>query len=60
MDFEWEPEYTAFRDELRAFIAEWRTPELLKEYAESYGGGRPGRARARGPGASPGTGTGAC
>jgi alkylation response protein AidB-like acyl-CoA dehydrogenase len=39
MDFEWEPEHKAFRDELRAFIAQWRTPELLKEYAETYGGG---------------------
>jgi alkylation response protein AidB-like acyl-CoA dehydrogenase len=39
MNFEWEPEYTEFRDELRAFIAEWRTPELLQEYAETYGGG---------------------
>ena len=39
MNFEWEPEYTEFRDELRAFIADWRTPELLQEYAETYGGG---------------------
>jgi alkylation response protein AidB-like acyl-CoA dehydrogenase len=37
MDFDWEPEYTAFRAELRAFVREWRTPELLREYAESYG-----------------------
>jgi alkylation response protein AidB-like acyl-CoA dehydrogenase len=41
MDFEWEPEYVAFRDELRAFIREWRTPELLEEYARTYGGGGP-------------------
>ena len=39
MEFEWEPSFRAFRDELRAFIQEWRTPELLKEYAETYGGG---------------------
>lgn len=39
MEFEWEPEYRAFRDELRAFIGQWRTPELLKEYAETYGAG---------------------
>ncbi|MDJ0852699.1 MAG: acyl-CoA dehydrogenase family protein [Myxococcota bacterium] len=39
MDFEWEDEYREFRDELRAFIREWRTPELLKEYAETYGAG---------------------
>ena len=39
MEFEWEPDYRTFRDELRAFIQEWRTPELLKEYAETYGGG---------------------
>ncbi len=39
MNFEWEPEYVAFRDELRVFIREWRTPELLREYAETYGGG---------------------
>jgi alkylation response protein AidB-like acyl-CoA dehydrogenase len=39
MEFQWEPEHTAFRDELRAFIREWRTPELLKEYAETHGGG---------------------
>jgi len=37
MDFGWEPEYEQFRAELRAFILEWRTPELLREYAESYG-----------------------
>jgi alkylation response protein AidB-like acyl-CoA dehydrogenase len=39
MDFHWEPEYVAFRDELREFIAAWRTPELLAEYAATYGGG---------------------
>ncbi len=39
MDYSWDPEYVAFRDQLRAFIVEWRTPELLREYAETYGGG---------------------
>ncbi len=38
MDFEWDAEHIAFRDELRAFIGEWRTPELLAEYAATYGG----------------------
>jgi len=39
VDFRWDPEHVTFRDELRAFITEWRTPELLQEYAETYGGG---------------------
>jgi alkylation response protein AidB-like acyl-CoA dehydrogenase len=39
VEFQWEPEYVTFRDELRAFIQEWRTPELLVEYAATYGGG---------------------
>jgi alkylation response protein AidB-like acyl-CoA dehydrogenase len=39
MEFEWESEYRQFRDELRAFIIEWRSPELLEEYAETYGAG---------------------
>lgn len=37
MDFGWEPEYAAFRAELREFILEWRSPELFQEYAERYG-----------------------
>ena len=41
MDFEWEPEYRAFLAELRAFILERRTPELLAEYAKTYGARRP-------------------
>jgi alkylation response protein AidB-like acyl-CoA dehydrogenase len=41
MNFEWEREYLEFREELRAFIQEWRTPELLKEYAQTYGGQGP-------------------
>jgi len=41
MDFEWEREYLDFREELRAFIQEWRTPELLAEYARTYGGQGP-------------------
>jgi alkylation response protein AidB-like acyl-CoA dehydrogenase len=38
MDFTLEPEIAAFRDELREFIREWRTPELLHEYRQTYGG----------------------
>lgn len=39
MDFRWSPEHVDFRENLRAFIRDWRTPELLQEYAETYGGG---------------------
>ncbi len=39
MEFSWEPEYIEFRRELRAFIEESRTPELLEEYSRTYGGG---------------------
>ena len=35
MDFEWEKEYRDFRGEVRSFIEEWRTPELLEEYART-------------------------
>jgi alkylation response protein AidB-like acyl-CoA dehydrogenase len=41
VDFEWEPEYRTFRDEVRAFIERWRTPELLEEYARTYGADGP-------------------
>jgi alkylation response protein AidB-like acyl-CoA dehydrogenase len=41
MDFDWEPEHRAFRAEVRAFIETWRTPELLDEYARTYGGDGP-------------------
>jgi alkylation response protein AidB-like acyl-CoA dehydrogenase len=41
MDFGWEPEHLAFRDELVAFIQEWRTPELLAEYRRAHGGTGP-------------------
>ena len=47
MDFEWEPEHRAFLAELRAFIREWRTPELLAEYAATYGAGGPELSRFR-------------
>ncbi len=30
MDFSWDPAFIEFRDELVAFIEEWRTPELLE------------------------------
>ena len=39
MEFRWAPEYLAFRDEIEAFIHEWRTPELLKEQREREGAG---------------------
>ena len=39
MEFCWEPEYLAFRDEIEAFIHEWRTPELLEEQREREGAG---------------------
>ncbi|MAJ61074.1 MAG: hypothetical protein CBC48_14560 [bacterium TMED88] len=39
VDFRWSPEHVDFRENLRAFIRDWRTPELLQEYAETYGGG---------------------
>ena len=39
MEFEWDAEYAEFRRELRAFILEQRNPELLAEYAATYGGG---------------------
>jgi alkylation response protein AidB-like acyl-CoA dehydrogenase len=41
MEFEWTPEHLAFREEVRALIREWRTPELLDEYARSYGADGP-------------------
>jgi len=41
MDFDWEQEYRDFRAEVRAFIEQWRTPELLEEYARTYGGDGP-------------------
>jgi hypothetical protein len=39
MEFVREPEYVAWRNELRAFIREWRMPDLLQEYEETYSGG---------------------
>jgi alkylation response protein AidB-like acyl-CoA dehydrogenase len=41
MDFSWDPEHLEFRDELVAFIQEWRTPELLAEYRAREGGPGP-------------------
>ena len=41
MDFEWEQEYRDFRAEVRRFIEDWRTPELLEEYARTYGADGP-------------------
>jgi len=37
MDFEWAPPHLAFRDEVRELIRQWRTPELLEEYARIEG-----------------------
>ena len=34
MDFRWPDAYLAFRDEVEAFIHEWRTPELSAEMRE--------------------------
>ena len=45
MDFRWEREHLAFRDELVEFIRTWRTPELLAEFGR--GEGAPGPATAR-------------
>jgi alkylation response protein AidB-like acyl-CoA dehydrogenase len=47
MDFEWGREHLAFRDEVRALIRRWRTPELLEEYAKSYGADGPELRRFR-------------
>jgi len=47
MDFDWEPEHRAFLAEVRAFIREWRTPELLAEYAATYGADGPELRRFR-------------
>ena len=37
MDFRWPDEYLAFRDEIDAFVHEWRTPELLEEMSTREG-----------------------
>jgi alkylation response protein AidB-like acyl-CoA dehydrogenase len=42
MDFGWDREYVDFRDEVRAFIAAYRTPELLAELEGDREGGRGG------------------
>ena len=47
MDFDWEPRYREFRREVRSFIERWRTPELLDEYARSYGADGPQLRRFR-------------
>ena len=41
MEFKWDGEYAEFRKQLRKFIQERRTPELLEEYASTYGNGGP-------------------
>jgi len=47
MDFEWEQEYRDFRQEVRSFVERWRTPELLEEYARTYGADGPELRRFR-------------
>jgi alkylation response protein AidB-like acyl-CoA dehydrogenase len=47
VDFEWEQEYRDFRQEVRSFIERWRTPELLEEYARTYGADGPQLRRFR-------------
>jgi len=37
MDFRWPDEYLAFRDEVDAFIQQWRTPELAAEIQQREG-----------------------
>jgi alkylation response protein AidB-like acyl-CoA dehydrogenase len=37
MDFQWDREHLDFRDEVEAFVEEWRTPELLAEYERGEG-----------------------
>jgi len=39
MNFQWPLAQLAFRDEVEAFVRQWRTPELLREYHENEGGG---------------------
>ena len=41
MDFGWNREHLAFREEVRAFIRAWRTPALLEEYGRLHGGQGP-------------------
>jgi alkylation response protein AidB-like acyl-CoA dehydrogenase len=47
MNFEWTPEQLAFRERVRDFIREFRTPELLEEYARTYGADGPELRRFR-------------
>lgn len=37
MEFRWPQEYLDFRDEVAAFIQQWRTPDLLAEYRGGEG-----------------------
>ena len=47
MNYEWTPEQLAFRERVRDFIREFRTPELLEEYARTYGADGPELRRFR-------------
>jgi alkylation response protein AidB-like acyl-CoA dehydrogenase len=41
MDFRWNPEYLAFRDEVSDFVQGWRTPEFFAEMRAREGAGGP-------------------
>jgi alkylation response protein AidB-like acyl-CoA dehydrogenase len=41
MEFRWDPEYLAFRDEVEAFIQEWYSPDFLAEVRKREGAGGP-------------------
>lgn len=45
MDFCWQQEYLDFRDELVEFLQQWRTPELIAEYARGEGASGPATRR---------------
>ena len=44
MEFRWDPEYLAFRDEVKAFIQEWYSPEFLAEVRKREGASGPALA----------------
>ena len=53
MEFGWPPDLEAFRVEIKAFIEEWRTPELLEEVAaQGHGNQRTGPRPSRGTSAN--------
>ena len=44
MDFRWDPEHLAFRDEVESFVQEWYSPELLAEVRKREGASGPALA----------------